>query len=133
MEWSSTIQIQGAFLGIMLAPPAMHDLEEVAGESRLVIWNWHTGILFVHMLWEGLESFAFLDDHTIMFAHIRSESQNGHPALTITNFCTPDQEPMLDQVARNHITFLYPALHSNNRVYEMRIRTDPAPYWSTLR
>lgn len=128
MEWSYTIQIQGAFLGILLVPPALDYFEEAEGEPRLIIWNWRTGVLFANLYWEGLQSFAFLDDCRIILAHIRPLA--GWPALTTTTFCTADHQPMLDKEPRNHTTFLYPPLHTHNRVYEMTIRTDPASSWS---
>jgi hypothetical protein len=60
-------------------------------------------------------------------AHICSPT--GCPALTTTSFCILDQQPMLFKESRSHTTFLYPPLHSHNRVYEMNIRTDPASSW----
>jgi hypothetical protein len=132
--WTYTVQTQGDFLGLLYHAP---ETLPPRATSRVVIWNWRTGILFADHFSHAIESFAFLDERRLLLGRILRTREDTDPAvgwktpsLDIYTFRTTDEQPMPHHKALHLVSLSYPTLFPGASALGMVIRTDPAPRWT---
>ncbi|PIL28992.1 hypothetical protein GSI_09039 [Ganoderma sinense ZZ0214-1] len=129
--YSYAIQTSEGYLGI-------HMSSQGEDASELLIWEWRTGRLHLHITGPELSSFAFLSSRHLLLGVQPALELNeedlvqgpNNPLLVVidlesTTSATPVEFSDLDYVCAFH----YPTLSDTFIVVAMSVRSDPAPYW----
>ncbi|RPD61706.1 hypothetical protein L226DRAFT_485162 [Lentinus tigrinus ALCF2SS1-7] len=129
-QYSYTIQTSEDFLGLLIQSFEL-------GESELLIWNWKSGTLRLHLHGEFLPSFAFLTSQYILITTFPDEDpdEEGNFPHTITSRilvvdvdAAPEQPTQLSDL--DYLcAFHYPTLSNNFTTIAMSLRSDPGPHW----
>ncbi|RDX52578.1 hypothetical protein OH76DRAFT_168578 [Lentinus brumalis] len=129
-RYSYTIQTSEDFLGLLIQGP-----EEAACE--LLIWNWKSGALRIHLCGEFMPSFSFLTSRYILLTTYPDEDpdEEGNFPHTITSRilvldldAAPDAPAKLSEL--DYLcAFHYPMLSNNFTTLAMSLRSDPGPHW----
>ncbi|KAI0767461.1 hypothetical protein C8Q74DRAFT_1355564 [Fomes fomentarius] len=126
-DHSYAIQTSEDLLGLLV-----HDEME-----ELLVWNWKTGSLLLHVVGEHICSFAFLTSRHVLltlFSELELDEDTVGQSLTDAQLRVVDLETTSGrQVDVSDLDYLcafhYPAFADDYRVFNMLIRSDPAPHW----
>nr|VWO96278.1 STE12 [Ganoderma boninense] len=120
--FSYVIHILEGTLGILMSSMDFDD------PSELLIWNWKTGQLRLHIIGPGLQSWAFLTSRFLLLAH--GGELIDEPRLLIIDLDSPQPStPTLFTEADYVCAFCYPPFSNEITVLSMCIRSSPTPTW----
>ncbi|PIL26136.1 hypothetical protein GSI_11891 [Ganoderma sinense ZZ0214-1] len=118
--YSYAIQVSEDNLGILLSSMDFGD------PSELLIWNWKTGQLHLHIVGIGLHSWAFLTSRLLILAHSSEED----PRLLVVDLDSPQPStPTMLSELDFLCAFCYPPFRDEVSVLDMLVRSNPAPTW----
>ncbi|KAF7355188.1 F-box domain-containing protein [Mycena sanguinolenta] len=112
------IRIFGEYIGVMIES---FEVEE----TRLLVWEWKSGVMKKHLYSDDMTSFAFLDEHLLLI----SAWNEFEPVLRILEIEGP-----VESSALSYFTFGLPHLSANvmdSHDIDMQIQTEPSPSWAS--
>jgi hypothetical protein len=117
---SYSVQTSGDHFGVHVA----HRSQMIPDE--LLIWNWKTGALHMHLIGDEIHSFAFLSESLVIAAVVHDDD----PAhLRVISFDDPNPRPVKIEDSPYIISLELPILGLDAHIAEIQLRCDPSPVW----
>ncbi|KAM5545949.1 hypothetical protein V8D89_000075 [Ganoderma adspersum] len=130
-RYSYAIQTSEGYLGILTS-------SQGEDASELLVWEWRTGTLHLHLTGPEMSSFAFLSPRYLLLAiqpALELDEDDviqgpNTPLLAVVDLeSTTSSTPVEFSKISCTCAFHYPALSDTFIVVAMSLRSDPAPYW----
>lgn len=121
---SYSIQVSGDHLGILF-----HSVE--ADINELIVWNWRSGHMYMHLTGDEMRSFSFLSEQHVVVALVSlSPADEFNASLLVVDYTLESSDKKeYDEVVYSYSLSL-PRLSPSTLPIRFAIRCDPSPSWT---
>lgn len=126
-DTSYTIQISGHYVGVLFN--SVH----VDG-TELVIWDWKTSQVQMHLVGNQIRSFSFLSQAFVVICLFREVDDGDYvPVLLIVDVEKETERPQRPSDVQYSFSFHFPHLEEDVHQLAFQIQSDPVPLWQAHR